>query len=212
LEEDEEADEVRRCFDGWLLVVVVVWVLLLCGLEEKEEEERGRMSQAQCSEAYEVVEVAESRESERDMATEAGAKVEERMLEVGEEKKCMVAMVGGCSDAESGVVNGVRRLLMLFADVFVQSQCWLWRVGWQASATYALCDEMAKAASRQGGCAAVVVSIAGYWIGEFDGASPIRYLCVSVGGARVCGTCQDQDLAPCARCETCQIQNVAARG
>jgi hypothetical protein len=95
LEEDEEADEVRRCFDGWLLVVVVVWVLLLCGLEEKEEEERGRMSQAQCSEAYEVVEVAESRESERDMATEAGAKVEERMVEVGEEKKCIVAMVGG---------------------------------------------------------------------------------------------------------------------
>ena len=38
----------------------------------------------------EVVEVAESRESERDMATEAGAKVEERIFEVGEEKKSMV--------------------------------------------------------------------------------------------------------------------------
>jgi hypothetical protein len=151
LEEDEEEDEVRRCSDGWLVVVVVVVrVLLLCGLEEKEEEERGRVSQAPCSEAYEVVEVAESRESERDMATEAGAKVEERMLEVGEEKKGIVAMVGGCSDAESGVVYGVRMLLMLFAAVFVQSPCWLWRVGWQASAIYARCDEMAKAASRQG--------------------------------------------------------------
>jgi len=42
---------------------------------------------------YEVVEVAESRESERDMATEAGAKVEGRMFEVGEEKKCIL---GGC--------------------------------------------------------------------------------------------------------------------
>jgi hypothetical protein len=41
-----------------------------------------------------VVDVAESRESERDMATEAGAKVEGRMLEVGEEKKCIVALAG----------------------------------------------------------------------------------------------------------------------
>jgi hypothetical protein len=55
-------------------------------------EERGRMSQEWWW-VYEVVEVAESRESERDMATEAGAKVEERMLEVGEEKKCIL---GGC--------------------------------------------------------------------------------------------------------------------
>jgi hypothetical protein len=39
-----------------------------------------------------VVEVAESRESERDMATEAGAKVEGRMLEVGEEKKCILVV------------------------------------------------------------------------------------------------------------------------
>jgi hypothetical protein len=37
--------------------------------------------------------VAESRESERDMATEAGAKVEGRMFDVGEEKKCIL---GGC--------------------------------------------------------------------------------------------------------------------
>jgi hypothetical protein len=42
---------------------------------------------------YEMVEVAESRESERDMATEAGAKVEGRMFVVGEEKKCIL---GGC--------------------------------------------------------------------------------------------------------------------
>ena len=39
---------------------------------------------------YEMVEVAESRESERDMATEAGAKVEGRMFDVGEEKKCIL--------------------------------------------------------------------------------------------------------------------------
>ena len=44
----------------------------------------------------EALEVAESRESERDMATEAGAKVEGRMLEVGEEKKCMLANVVWC--------------------------------------------------------------------------------------------------------------------
>jgi hypothetical protein len=75
--------------------------------EEKEDEERGRMSQAQCA-VEEVVEVAESRESERDMATEAGAKVEERMFEVGEEKKCMLVNVVCC------VVGGVS-VLMLFA-------------------------------------------------------------------------------------------------
>jgi hypothetical protein len=61
--------------------------------DEKEDEEHGRMSQAQCCEVEEMVEVAESRESERDMATEAGAKVEERMLEVGEEKKCILVVV-----------------------------------------------------------------------------------------------------------------------
>jgi hypothetical protein len=57
-----------------------------------EGEERGRMSQEWCC-VYEMVEVAESRESERDMATEAGAKVDGRMFEVGEEKKCIL---GGC--------------------------------------------------------------------------------------------------------------------
>lgn len=56
------------------------------GEEENEEDECGRMSQAQY---WEVAEVAESRESERDMATEAGAKVEGRMLDVGDEKKCI---------------------------------------------------------------------------------------------------------------------------
>jgi hypothetical protein len=50
---------------------------------------RGRMSQEWWC-VYEMVEVAESRESERDMATEAGAKVEGRMFEVGEEKKCIL--------------------------------------------------------------------------------------------------------------------------
>ena len=57
-----------------------------------EGEECGRMSHEWWC-VYEVVEVAESRESERDMATEAGAKVEGRMFEVGEEKKCIL---GGC--------------------------------------------------------------------------------------------------------------------
>jgi hypothetical protein len=57
-----------------------------------EGEERGRMSH-ECWCVYEEVEVAESRESERDMATEAGAKVEGMMFEVGEEKKCIL---GGC--------------------------------------------------------------------------------------------------------------------
>jgi hypothetical protein len=65
------------------------------------------MSQAQCA-VEEVVEVAESRESERDMATEAGAKVEERMFEVGEEKKCMLVKVVCC-------VEGGVSVLMLFA-------------------------------------------------------------------------------------------------
>jgi len=60
------------------------------------------MSQLPC-EVEELVEVAESRESERDMATEAGAKVEERMFEVGEEKKCMLVVgvwwyQGACRD------------------------------------------------------------------------------------------------------------------
>lgn len=64
---------------------------LLCGDRLEEEEECGRMSQAWW-EVEEVVEVAESRESERDIATEAGAKVEGRMLEVGEEKKCIVVV------------------------------------------------------------------------------------------------------------------------
>ena len=97
MDDDEEEDDVRRWADGWPVVAVVVAVLLLWGLDEKEEEEeeRGRMSQAHCCDVYEVVDVAESRESERDMATEAGANVEGRMLDVGEEKKCILAMAGG---------------------------------------------------------------------------------------------------------------------
>ena len=58
------------------------------------------MSQVQCA-VEEVVDVAESRESERDMATEAGAKVEERMFEVGEEKKCMLVRVGVVGGVET---------------------------------------------------------------------------------------------------------------
>jgi hypothetical protein len=92
-----------------------------------EGEERGRMSQEWWC-VYEMVEVAESRESERDMATEAGAKVEGRMLEVGEGKKCILVMVGG-DGGESGLMGGVRRLWLLFV-VFVMAQCCLCRVGW----------------------------------------------------------------------------------
>ena len=92
----EEDEEVRRCeVRGWEKA------------SEDEDEERGRMSQ----EAWwveEVVDVAESRESERDMATEAGAKVEGRMFEVGEEKKCMlvrvVGVVGGFCSGVGGVL------------------------------------------------------------------------------------------------------------
>ena len=98
--DDEEDEEVRRC-EG--CECECEWVEK--GSAE-EKEERGWMSQ----EAWwveEVVDVAESRESERDMATEAGAKVEGRMFEDGEEKKCMFVRVMGGVSSVCGGVGGV---------------------------------------------------------------------------------------------------------
>jgi hypothetical protein len=79
---------------------------------------------------YEEVEVAESRESERDMATEAGAKVEGRMFDVGEEKKCIL---GGCG------VFVCRRCLraMLGQPVLVVRYQALF---WESKRFVALCD------------------------------------------------------------------------
>lgn len=63
--------------------------------EDMDEEEWGRMSQAGdevCMLVVDVVEVVESRESERDMATEVGCGCV-GMLEVGELKKYILIVV-----------------------------------------------------------------------------------------------------------------------
>ena len=71
-EDEDEDEELRR------------WLSAPASADEKEEDECGRRSQV-VGEAVESAEVAESRESERDMATEV--KEEEMMFEVGELKK-----------------------------------------------------------------------------------------------------------------------------